>query len=444
MIHKNKLLVISALILSANLISQSLFAQTLVEAVDKTVKSNPTILAKSNFSLSVDQTIDQARSGYYPKVDLNLGTGYERTDSPTTRPDHNKSLHRNESGLIATQMLYDGFATKNSVDQTSSLAESAGYNVADIAETISLRTIRVYLDVLRRQKLLSLTEINLASHERINSHIQLRAKSGVSTKIDAVQSTGRVALSKANLTSNQGNLEDANTNYLRVVGNLPESPEEPSDECCKNAPATVENAIKVAYHQHPALRASIANHEASLAQQQGAQAPMHPRVDLELGTTANNNLDGVDGHNNDSYAMFRMRYNLLNGGADKARIKETEFISDREKASALAAKREIEHDVRLAWNSLKSISSRIPALELHIKSSEKTREAYQKQFNLGQRTLLDLLNTENEVLTAKIDYTNAYYDRIYACYWLAETMGKLLEELELTAPEQALTITSSE
>ena len=444
MMHKNKLLVISALVLSTNLISQPLLAQTLIEAVDKTVKSNPTILAESNFSLSVDQTIDQARAGYYPKVDLNLGTGYERTDSPITRPDHNKSLHRNEAGLTATQMLYDGFATKNSVDQTSSLAESAGYNVADTAETTSLRTVQVYLDVLRRQKLLALTETNLESHERINSQIELRANSGVGTKADVIQSTGRVALSKANLTSNQGNFEDAKINYLRVVGNLPESPEDPSDECCKNAPATVENAIKIAYHQHPALRASIANHEANLAQQQGAKAPMHPRVDLELGTNANNDLDGSDGHNNDSYAMFRMRYNLLNGGADKAHIKETGFISEQAKASALIAKREIEYDVRLAWNSLESISSQIPALESHVKSSEKTRVAYQKQFNLGQRTLLDLLNTENEVLTAKIDYTNAYYDRIYACYWLTETMGKLLEELEVEAPGQARTIAASE
>lgn len=444
MTHKSKFLTFSAVILNMTLMSQPITAQTLHEAVDKTVKSNPTILAQSNFSLSVDQTINQARAGFYPKVDLNLGTGYERTDSPTTRPDHNKSLHRNEAGLTATQMLYDGFATKNSVDQTSSLAESAGYNVADTAETTSLRTIQVYLDVLRQQELLSLTEYNLESHERINSQIELRANSGVGTKTDVVQSTGRVALSEANLTANRGNFEDAKANYLRVVGNLPESLVDPSDDCCKNTPATVENAIKIAFYQHPALRASIANHEASLAQQQGAKAPMHPRVDLELGTNTNNDLDGINGHNNDSFAMFRLRYNLLNGGADKARIKETEFISEQSKASALIVKRQLEYDVRLAWNALDSLSSRLPVLDLHVKSSEKTRIAYQKQFSLGQRTLLDLLDTENELFTAKLDYTNAYYDQIYACYWLTETMGKLLEVLELETPEQALTITSSE
>ncbi len=445
MIYNSKLLVLSAFMISATLMMSSLvFAETLSEAVGKTIKSNPTILAESNFSSSVDNTITQARAGYYPKVDLTLGAGYERTDNPTTRPDHNKSLHRSEAELTATQMLYDGFATKNSVDQAQSLAESSGYSVADTSETTSLRAVQVYLDVLRRQDLLALTQDNLTSHERINSQIELRAESGVGTKVDVDQSTGRVALSNANLAANKGNLEDAQINYLRVVGNLPDSPADPSDECCNNVPATVDNAISVAYHHHPALRASIAQHEAALAQQQGAEAPMQPRVDLELSMSADNNLDGVSGHNNDALAMVRMRYNLLNGGADKARIEETGFLSEQAKANAKLAKREIEQDVRLAWNALDSVTSRLHYLESRVQSTEKTREAYQQQFSLGQRTLLDLLDTENEVLTANIEYTNAYYDRIYACYWLTETMGKLLESLKLEAPEQAITVSNNQ
>ncbi|NQZ52641.1 MAG: TolC family outer membrane protein [Piscirickettsiaceae bacterium] len=444
MIHKRKLLSFSVSIISAALMSVPVLAQTITEAVEKTIQSNPQILAESSRSLSVDQTIDQARSGYYPKVDLSLGAGYERSDTPTTRPDHNKSYHRGEAEITATQMLYDGLATKNSIDQTTSLSESAGYSVADTTETTSLSAIQVYLDVLRGNQLVSFTEDNLNSHERINSQIQLRADSGVGTQADVDQSTGRVALSQANLAANQGNVVDARTNYLRVIGNVPEAPIDPSDECCNDVPATLDDAIEIAYHQHPALRSSIAEHEAALAQQQGAYAPMEPRVDLELSMSADNNLDGISGHNNDALAMFRLRYNLLNGGADAARIDETEFLSEQAKENANIAKRDIEQEVRLAWNALDSITSRLQYLESHVQSSEKTRDAYQQQFNLGQRTLIDLLDTENELLTARINHTNAYYDRIYACYWLTETMGKLLESLELASPEQAITVSSAE
>lgn len=445
MVYKNKLTILSTSILGATLIiAQPLFAETLTEAVVQTINSNPTILAETSRRLSVDQTIDQARAGYYPKVDLNLGIGRERTDSPTTRPDHRKWLTRGEAELTASQMLYDGFATKNSVDQTTSLAESAGYSVADTAETTSLNAIKVYLDVLRRQQMLSLTEDNLVSHEHIFSQIKQRSDSGVGNQADVEQSSGRLALSRANLTANKGNLEDAQTNYLRVIGHGPESLIDPTDECCNTAPATVEDAIKIAYQQHPAIRAAIAEHEAALARQQGAQAPMQPKVDLELSTTANNDLDGVNGHDNDAQAMFRMRYNLLNGGADKARINETTFLSENVKETANITKREVENDVRLAWNSLITFTSRLQYLEQRVVSTEKAREAYQQQFNLGLRTLLDLLDTENEFLTARVDYTNAKYDRIYACYWLTETMGKLLETLKLEAPEEAITISSTE
>lgn len=440
---KNKLTILSASILGMMLnVSQPLFAETLTEAVDQTIRSNPTILAETNRRLSVDQTIDQARAGYFPKVDLNLGIGRERTDSPITRPDHRKWLTRGEAQLTAKQMLYDGFATKNSVDQTTSLAESAGYSISDIAETTGLGAIKAYLDVLRRQQILSFTEDNLASHDRIFSQIKQRADSGVGNQADVAQSSGRLALSRANLTASKGNFEDAQTNYLRVVGHLPETLTDPTDECCNNAPATLEDAIKIAHHQHPALHAAIADHEAALAQQQGAKAPMQPKVDLELSTSANNNIDGLDGHDNDAQAMVRMRYNLLNGGADKARINETEFLSENVKQTANITKRKIDNDVRLAWNSLVTITSRLQYLEERVVSTQKTREAYQQQFNLGLRTLLDLLDTENEFLTARIDYTNAKYDRIYACYWIAETMGKLLETLKLKAPEEAITVTS--
>lgn len=440
-------LTLSASILSAIFaMSQPVMAQTLTEVVDKTLKSNPLILAESNRKLSADQAIRQAESGYYPKVDLNLGVGRERSDNPTTRAtnDHRKWLTRGEAGITATQMLYDGLATKNLVDQSESLSESAGYSVADTAESTSLNAIRVYLDVLRRQELLTLTQANLVSHDRIFSQITLRAESGVGNQADVDQSTGRVALAQANNNANIGNLEDAKTTFLRVVGEQPESLVKPGEECCNSAPATLDDAIKIAYHQHPALRAAIAQHEAALAQQQGAYAPMHPRVDLELSTTANNDLDGSDGHNSDVQAMFRMRYNLLNGGADSAYIDQTAYLSEQAKQQANLAKRQIEQDVRLAWNELQRQTDRLQYLQLRTKSAEKTRDAYQQQFNLGQRTLLDLLDTENEVLTAQSDFTNAQYDRLYACYWLSETMGKLLASLQLEVPPEAITVASPE
>jgi adhesin transport system outer membrane protein len=419
--------------------SNPALSETLQGAVDKTLKQNPQVLAEANRRYSVDKTVDQARSGYYPRVDLTLGIGFERTQNPSTRPDH-ESLSRGEAEIEATQMLYDGFATKSAVEQTQAQADSAGYSVTDLSESIALNTVQSYLDVMKRQQLLENTQSNLTQHEQIFDKIKLRADAGVGTRSDLDQTTGRLALAEANLRSNEGNLEDAKTRYQRLVGQAPDALTDPGQSCCDSAPAKVEDAIQIAYRQHPALWAAMSEHEASLAQEEGAKAPFHPQVRADLSMRADNNLDGTRGHEKEAQAMIRMDYNLLNGGADKARIEETKYLSEQAKQNAEIIKRDVDRDVRLAWSNVDTLTRRLPILEQRMLAAEKTRDAYFEQFNVGRRTLLDLLDTENELLTAKNDYTNAYYDHIYACYWLSETMGRLMESLSVEAPEAAIVV----
>ncbi|MEC9412303.1 MAG: TolC family outer membrane protein [Pseudomonadota bacterium] len=427
----------------AAIASTNIAAETIQEAVDATLKQNPEVLAEANRRYSVDKTVDQAKAGYYPRVDLTLGIGYERTKNPATRPDH-ESLNRGEAEIKATQMLYDGFATKSAVEQSQAQADAAGYDVTDMAETIGLNTVQSYLDVLKRQQLLEETQESLEQHEKIFDKIKLRTEAGVGNRSDLDQTTGRAALAQANLRSTEGNLQDAKTRYQRLVGHAPESLTDPGKSCCDTAPAAVEDALQIAYRQHPSLWAAMAQHEASLAQEEGAKAPFHPQVNAELSTRADNNLDGTRGHEKEAQAMIRMDYNLLNGGADKARIEETKYLSEQAKQNAEIIKRNVDRDVRLAWINVETLSRRLPILEQRKIAAEKTRDAYFEQFNVGRRTLLDLLDTENELLTARNDYTNAYYDHIYACYWLSETMGRLMESLSVEAPEAAIVVAQPE
>jgi adhesin transport system outer membrane protein len=438
MTQKFKLLTLSASLLSAAMLVTPVSAETLPEAVSATIQTNPTILSNAEYRKSVDQTIDIAKSGYKPKLDINLGIGKERTENLGT--DGHVHRTRGEAGFNASQMLYDGFATKSAVSQAESLAQSAGYGVFDTTETTSLSAVEAYLDVLRREDLHELTKTNRDSHEQIFSQIEQRSESGIGNSADLEQTKGRLALSEANVMSTEGNLEDAKTSYNRVVGHMPQSLSDPGLECCDKAPATLDDALRIAYSQHPAVRAAIADHEASLAAIDGANSAFHPYVGVEVSGRADNNLDGDRGYEKEVLAMLRARWNLLNGGADTARVEETEIRSLQAREEANSIIRDIEQDVRLAWNSLDDLSHRLPILEQRKKSAEQTREAYQQQFNLGQRTLLDLLDTENEVLTASSDYTNAYYEHIFACFWLSESMGKLLEHLELTPPEEAILV----
>jgi adhesin transport system outer membrane protein len=417
-------IVISTMVFSGH----SAFAQTLSEAVDQTIKSNPDVLIDADNRLALEHEVEQARAGYYPKVDLALGAGREWSENASTRPG-SKTLWRRESSLTLSQMLYDGYGVKSEVDRSQSRVESAAHLVASTSERMGLRAVEVFLEVLRRQELLALTQDNMAAHERTFEQIKLRSNSGVGRKADLEQAQSRLSLAQANVASAQANLREARINFQRVVGGVPDSLDKPDDVSCEHFPVTLDNAVNDAFASHPALRSTIAEYEAALAQEQGAASPLRPRVDLDLGTSWNRNEDGVQYRNNDAYAMLRMQYNLFRGGSDKAHIAEMHHLSEAAKETVNRTQRVIEESTRRSWNALETSKGRLPKQKAYAEATEMVRDAYAKQFNIGQRTLLDLLDSENELYSARSDYVNGQYEERFARYRLMADMGKLLETL---------------
>lgn len=426
-----------ALAIGGGMLSQqSAFAQNLTEVVNQTIQSNPDVQIDVNHRLAQDYRVEQARGGYYPKVDLEVGAGREWSDNITTKPG-SRSLWRRESSLTLSQMLYDGYAVKSEVERNQSQVEAAAYRVGDTSERIGLRTIEVYLEVLRRQELLALIQENLAAHERVFAQIKLRSDSGVGRKADMEQAQARLSLSQANLASAQANLREAKINFQRVAGSMPEELESPSDVSCDLFPVTLDETVGIAFANHPALHSAIADYDAALAQERAADASFKPRAELDLGADWNRNLDGVEYRDNDAYAMLRMKYNLYRGGSDQARVRETQHQNEEALAVVERIKRQIEESTRLSWSALETAKNRLPRIKAHAEATALTRDAYAKQFDVGQRTLLDLLDSENELYTARSDYVNGQYDERFARYRLMADMGKLLDTLGVAPREES-------
>lgn len=423
----------------------TLSATTIEEAVDATIKTNPDVLAASNQRNAVAEEVNQVRAGYFPTIDLAIGTGYESSDNTTTRQNNgheNVGMNRDEASLNLRQMLFDGMQTKNEVRRQTARTDSNAYSVFGSAENTALEAVDAYLNVLRMQRLVELATTNLEAHERTHDQITLRSDRGVGRGSDMQQSQGRMALAEANKIAAQSNLRDSETTYLRVVGLSSESLTDP--ESPKNLiPASLDEAISSGIEHHPTLKSADADVESANAQHDTASAPFYPRVDFELGATANNDIDGIDGHNNDVTAMFRLRYNLLNGGKDKARRQETGYLINQASEIRNNTYREVEQSVRLSWSALQTVTNQMSYFKVHVDSSVNSRDAYQQQFGLGQRTLLDLLDSENEVYGARQSLVNAQYDELYAMYRILNSMGSLLQSLNVALPEAAVTLTSA-
>ncbi len=420
-------------------------ADTLQEAVDATVKTNPDVLAATHERQAVSKEVDQARAGYYPTLDLAVGTGWEMTDNPSTRASGRGEVHlnRDEASLNLRQMLFDGFETPNEVDRQEARTNSRAFGVYSAAENTALDAVLAYHNVLRQQKLVELAQTNLEAHQRTHDQIMLRAERGVGRKADMEQSLGRLALAEANLKSEQANLRDAETAYIRVVGMPPSSLSEP-DSPITMIPASLDEAIAMAIENHPTLRLASFDVESAQAQHATAKAPFYPDLHFELGTRADHDIDGQEGKDKDITAMLRLRYNLYNGGRDSARREETAFLINQAAEIRNNTHRQVEESVRLSWNAWQTLSAQMPAREQHVQSSEKARDAYQQQFSLGQRTLLDLLDSENEVFRARTALVNTKYDELYAMYRILNSMGMLLQGLNVELPEAATTIAANQ
>lgn len=425
----------------SSIISAPALAVTLQEAVQKTLASNPDIRVEANERLARDEEHKQARAGYFPSVDLSAGYGHEWSNNPTTRnpvpsTEKTEEFTRGEAAINLRQMLFDGFATKSEVERQTARVNSQAYRISGEAQNVAQRAVEVYLELLRRERLLALAQENLAAHEKTYDQIKLRSESGVGRKADLSQVEGRLALARTNVVAEESNLLDAKTNYLRVVGELPKDGLE-TPSASAQMPASMDEAVEQALANHPTLKSANSDVEATRAQHRAAKHRFYPRFDLELSRTWDNELDGVDGRDEEEQVMVRMRWNIFNGGKDAARRKQTAHLINEASEVRNSTRRQVVESIRLSWSAYEATKTQLVYREQHVDSSRETRDAYAKQFNIGQRTLLDLLDSENELFEASRAHVDADKDNLFAQYRIFTGTGSLIQNLGLSLPEEA-------
>jgi outer membrane protein, adhesin transport system len=410
-------------------------AETLPEAMQKAMDVHPEIQAGVNNRLSADYQLKAAKGGYLPRVDVLAGYGREGTDSVTTRTDKNgfTTLNRGESSLRVSQMVFDGFATSSEVGRQQANVNSRAYSLLGTSERTALTVAQVYLDVLTQREMVRLAEENLHSHERIYDQITLRTNRGVGRAADLDQAEARLAQARNNLITEQTNLADAQTGFLSAVGEMPDQLVQPQGFVAL-LPANLNEARQQLIENSPVLRSAESDIVAAEKQYDAAKSAFYPRFDAELGRSADNDVDGLDGHNNEWQAMLRMRFNIFNGGSNKADLESKSYQTTQALDIRNNALRQLNEELGLAWNAYNNATAQVPIAQTYVDHSVVVRTAYQKQFSLGERTLLDLLDSENELFTAQQRLTQVKNLQLFTQYRIKATMGQLLKSQGVVAP----------
>jgi adhesin transport system outer membrane protein len=417
------------------LFSATVFAQqqnTLKDAAQKAVLGNPEVLQRWHaYQASINEK-DVAFGGYLPRLDLAAGAGREHRDDPLLKSNYSTR----STTLTLTQMLYDGFATRNEVRRLDSARQVRLFELFDASETAALEAVKAYLDVLRYRKLVGLAEENYVRHRALFEQIQKKALAGVGRRVDLEQASGRLALAQANLLTETANLHDVSARYQRLVGDVPGKEMSEPAPLGKGLPGDAGVVIKAAQEKNPAIQAAVENVRSAAASLDVRKAAYQPRVDLRLREERGTDLNGYIGSTNNRTAEVVLSWNLFNGLSDLARSRQ--YADQVSVARDLRDKacRDVRQTVAIAYDDVRKLTEELTYLDQHQLSTEKARDAYRKQFDIGQRSLLDLLDTENELFQARRAYVNGDYDLAIAQARTHAGFGNLMAALGLSRVSQ--------
>lgn len=403
-------------------------ADPLRSAVEKAVLTNPDVSARFNaYRASID-AVDAARAAYFPKLDLSASVGYDK-DKITSRVPEGQSLNRNGASLTLTQLLWDGLGTRREVQRVSRERLTRYFELLDVTEQTALEAARAYYDVQRFRRLVQLAEDNYVQHKYASLQIQSRFKAGVGRGVDLEQANARLALAESNLTTEIANLHDVTVRYQRVIGEAPPKQLPTLALLDKDMPASAEEAMSTAIRQSPAVSASIEALRAARSAADTRRSVYQPRVEARLRTGGGKNFDGVSDQKRDSSAEIVLNWNLYNGGGDAARIRQQVNFVNQAADQRDKSCRDVRQVSAIAFNDIRKLIDQIQMLDRNTLAIEKARDAYRQQFDIGQRSLLDLLNSENEVYTAQRAYANAEYDLGVAYARTHAAMNQLTTQL---------------
>lgn len=422
------LFISSLLLINCSLIR----AETLQQAVAQTIHTNPDILLKLKGWLASQKGIRKAQGEYLPTIDFNADIGTEHIDYLIYRDGH--SLTPAGVGLTLRQMIFNGFATPYEVERNKKLIASEKYAVEATTNDTALLAIKAYLDVQNTQEIVNLAQKNYKTHQKIYSMIKRRSKKGLTRKADINQASGRLYKAKANLLAAQNNYDDAVALYYKIVGSMPSNLTSPQAPSPADLPNSEKNLIQQAINKHPMLKATQADIEEARAQHGASKSTNLPHLDGLLSATNGSDLNGYQGHYENYEAVLQLKYNLFHGGSDKAYQDETALLVEQAQQIHNHTYNQIIENAKLAWNALQTSEKQLTYFKKHRNTSILTTEAYYQQFKLRKRTLLDLLNSEDELFNSKIDYVTGQSNLLLSKFRVLNANASLLSYFKILPP----------
>lgn len=409
---------------------------TLKETVITAVKHHPQIKAMLFNRSAVSSDMSAALGRFFPSLDFTADYGYQGYSSSATRAqDTNEGMKiAADSTITLTQPIYDGMNRLSDYEGSKYRLQSAEQRLFDNVESVALDAIRAHIDIVRERKLVTLAGDNITAHQEVLDSIVERVSAGAGSKADEMQARGRVARAETTLINYSGSLKNAEAEYARVTGKMP-GPLADAGYHPDYAEGTLEAMLDKAIANNPKVKVYMAELEATKQDKDMTSSSYLPSLDLELSSRNTDELDGSETFIQDNRAMLALNWNLFNGSTDYHQVQAADARVKESEALLQDTVDDITRQVMNAWSDYQTSVKAVEKHEEALRYSQESRNMYLMQFNVGQRSLLDVLDSINEVFSNSVLLETAQSNRTFSMYKFLALQGELIKKLEVASNE---------
>ena len=387
-------------------------AETLLDALAYTYETNPILQAQRAYLRSVDEKVGQAKAGYRPYVGIEADATHadQKFKGYPQMGDFDYDNDTYDAGVVLKQSVFSGFKTVSSVDYAETNVLKERENNRSVEQNVLLSAAIAYVDVIRDRAVLELQKNQEQVLKRHLSSYEKRYKVGDLTKTDVAQSEARLEGAKANRITAQGNLDASVAGYVSLIGKQPDKKIE-IDDYANLLPKTLEDALARVNEANPELKASEYAQKASEHNVSLQKGSLMPEVTINAGAGYQwgQPLPVLDDNYDGQYWQVgaKLSVPLYQGGAEYAKIREAKQLSNQARISLEQVRRDLIKRTTQAWEQYQSAKSAITSIKAQIKASKMALDGTIREADVGSRTVLDVLDAEQEYLNYRVALVTA-------------------------------------
>lgn len=398
-------------------------ADNLRDALISAYQSNPGLDAERARLRATDEDVPRAKSGYRPSI---TGEASIASEDSTSRPGSASDGHTRPTNweVSVRQPVFDGFRTLNAVSAAEATVRAGRARLTERVSLTLLDAVNAYMDVVRDQAIVGLRERNVGVLSRELHAAQARRAVKEVTLTDVAQARARRARAVSAADLAKANLKIARADFLRVVGHLPEGLSEPP-LTVRGLPDSITEAQRIAEQENPRLIGALYQEQAAKYSVDQVWGELLPRVDVEANYSHGSDVTAAIDQRNSASITGRLRIPFYQGGEVHARVRQAKHTHVSRIQEIESVRADVEASVTAAWSRLTAARAQLDSDRIQVSSARTALTGVREEEKVGQRTLLDVLNAEQELLDAQVALVSTRRDLIVASYDVLASIGRL-------------------